>query len=265
MTAGHTLDDIGADPVFRATAAPYLILDPDLRIRAANPAYQKATLTTEVDLRGVHLFDAFPDDPGNPHADGQVNLGASLQRVLSRAQPHHMGIQRYDVPHPEDRTRFVKRAWSPLNTPILDDRRVVGIIHHVEDITDLCTALEPDTPDLRRWQDPRRLGELTAVLSRLRRDHHAVVTENRQLHQALHRRGVIEQAKGILVGTRLCTPDQAFTILVRLSQDTNTKLYDVAQALIDDTLGRRRPPTPGPRRRDEHVPARPPDDPAADD
>ena len=53
-----------------------------------------------------------------------------------------------------------------------------------------------------------------------------------QLQQAMQSRAVIEQAKGILMGDRRCTAQQAFDILVRLSQDTNRKLRDVAETLV---------------------------------
>ncbi len=53
-----------------------------------------------------------------------------------------------------------------------------------------------------------------------------------QLQQAMHSRAVIEQAKGIIMGERRCTAQQAFDILVRLSQDTNRKLREVADVLV---------------------------------
>jgi GAF domain-containing protein len=53
-----------------------------------------------------------------------------------------------------------------------------------------------------------------------------------QLQTAMQSRAVIEQAKGILIGQRRCTPAEAFDILVQLSQDTNRKLRDVAKALV---------------------------------
>ena len=55
-----------------------------------------------------------------------------------------------------------------------------------------------------------------------------------QLHAAMQSRAVIEQAKGILMGARRCNAEEAFDILVKLSQETNRKLRDVAQALVDD-------------------------------
>ncbi|MEV4279673.1 GAF and ANTAR domain-containing protein [Actinoplanes xinjiangensis] len=53
------------------------------------------------------------------------------------------------------------------------------------------------------------------------------------LQAAMQSRAVIEQAKGILMGGRRCSAEEAFMILTRLSQDTNRKLRDVAAALVD--------------------------------
>ncbi len=55
------------------------------------------------------------------------------------------------------------------------------------------------------------------------------------LERALESRGVIDQAKGILMGQRRCTADEAFQLLVDISQDTNRKLRDVAQTLVHST------------------------------
>ena len=54
-----------------------------------------------------------------------------------------------------------------------------------------------------------------------------------ELQTAMKHRAVIEQAKGILMGARRCTADQAFDVLVRMSQAGNRKLRDVAQAIVD--------------------------------
>jgi transcriptional regulator with GAF, ATPase, and Fis domain len=54
-----------------------------------------------------------------------------------------------------------------------------------------------------------------------------------QLRTAMQSRAVIEQAKGVLMAARRCTDEQAFDLLVQLSQTSNRKLRDVAQALVD--------------------------------
>ncbi|HEX8344804.1 MAG TPA: GAF and ANTAR domain-containing protein [Actinoplanes sp.] len=54
----------------------------------------------------------------------------------------------------------------------------------------------------------------------------------KQMQAAMESRAVIEQAKGIIMGDRRCTPDEAFVVLTKLSQDTNRKLRDVAALLV---------------------------------
>jgi GAF domain-containing protein len=56
------------------------------------------------------------------------------------------------------------------------------------------------------------------------------------MQTAMENRAVIEQAKGIVMGERRCTADEAFAILVKISQDTNRKLRDVAVALVDQAI-----------------------------
>ncbi len=52
------------------------------------------------------------------------------------------------------------------------------------------------------------------------------------MQKAMESRAVIEQAKGIIMGDRRCTAAEAFAILSKLSQDTNRRLRDVANALV---------------------------------
>jgi GAF domain-containing protein len=58
-----------------------------------------------------------------------------------------------------------------------------------------------------------------------------------QMQAAMQSRAVIEQAKGIIMGGRHCTADEAFAILIRLSQNTNRKLREVATALVASATG----------------------------
>lgn len=61
-------------------------------------------------------------------------------------------------------------------------------------------------------------------------------TEAAQLGEALRSRAVIEQAKGVLMGQRRCNADEAFQILVRLSQEANVKLRDAAAVVVEQTI-----------------------------
>ncbi|MGC4877907.1 GAF and ANTAR domain-containing protein [Micromonospora sp. DT43] len=61
----------------------------------------------------------------------------------------------------------------------------------------------------------------------------STATLAQQMQEAMASRAVIEQAKGIIMAERRCTPDEAFAILSKVSQDSNRKLRHVAQALVD--------------------------------
>ncbi|WP_432073854.1 PP2C family protein-serine/threonine phosphatase [Streptomyces wuyuanensis] len=122
--------------LFAATPSPYLVLGTDLVIVDVNEAYLRATGRSREDLIGQYLFDAFPDNPTDPHADGVRNLDASLHRVLRSKEPDTMALQKYDIPVPERAGVFEERWWSPINTPVLGPGgQVAWIIHRVEDVT----------------------------------------------------------------------------------------------------------------------------------
>lgn len=174
-----------------------------------------------------------------------ANLEASIERALSGGRPDHMGLQRYDVPRPWDRTRFVKKVWVPVNAPLRDsDGHTIGVLHHVDDVTDLeVTGLDAGstgTAGAGPALPAGRYHELVHALVGLDRAHRDAVAAQQQLQDAMCTRGVIEQAKGILIAQRGCTPDEAFALLSELSQDTNTKVHTVAQALVGDTIARAR-------------------------
>jgi GAF domain-containing protein len=67
----------------------------------------------------------------------------------------------------------------------------------------------------------------------------STATLARQLQAAMESRAVIEQAKGIIMAERRCSPNEAFEILAKLSHDSNRKLRDVAAALVAGTQKRR--------------------------
>jgi GAF domain-containing protein len=55
---------------------------------------------------------------------------------------------------------------------------------------------------------------------------------NEDLTEAMKSRATIEQAKGILMGSQRCGPDEAFNMLVRASQRENRKLRDMAADIV---------------------------------
>lgn len=131
-----TTPEIDYRALFAATPSPYLVLGPDLVIVDVNDAYLQATGRTSEDLIGQYIFDAFPDNPADPDADGVRNLSVSLHRALTSREPDTMALQKYDIPIVHRAGAFEERWWSPINTPVLGpDGSVAWIIHRVEDVT----------------------------------------------------------------------------------------------------------------------------------
>ncbi|SCK49850.1 ANTAR domain-containing protein [Streptomyces sp. WMMB 322] len=59
--------------------------------------------------------------------------------------------------------------------------------------------------------------------------------ELEQLRRAMETRPVIDQAKGVLMAAYSLTPDDAWTVLVTVSQHSNTKLNSVAEEIVAST------------------------------
>lgn len=70
-------------------------------------------------------------------------------------------------------------------------------------------------------------------------------TEVNDLHRAMESHPSIDQARGMLMTLGPCTADEAWEILVEVSQHSNTKLRSVADELIATTEGE---PLPSPVR-----------------
>ncbi|WP_404382401.1 sensor histidine kinase [Caenispirillum salinarum] len=160
--------------VFEAAPHRYLVLDPDFIIVDVNQRYLDLTRTRREDLVGVWMFDAFPDNPEDPTADGVRNLRLSLETAFATRRPHEMAVQKYDIPLRDGlEGGFEERYWKPLNTPVVREGEVVALIHHVVDVTEevifrrdqairLRSAQQLD--DLAFWEYDPRTG--TIYLSR---------------------------------------------------------------------------------------------------
>lgn len=121
---------------FEADAAPLMLLDPSpgLHIVHANRAYATATMTDPNKVAGERLFNVFPDNPGDPFADGAANVFDSLRIVAETGRPHAMAVQRYDIRNAAG--VFEERYWQPVNSPVLDESGdLVFILNRAHDVT----------------------------------------------------------------------------------------------------------------------------------
>jgi len=100
-------------------------------------------------------------------------------------------------------------------------------------------------------KEPHAFDEEAEQIGLLFAAHAAIALRGEQreteLQAALNSRDTIGMAKGILMERYKVTDDQAFRLLVRLSQREHIKLFDVAAFLVHS--GQQPPPEPGGRRR----------------
>jgi AmiR/NasT family two-component response regulator len=59
---------------------------------------------------------------------------------------------------------------------------------------------------------------------------------SRRAGAAMDSGAVIDQANGIIMGDRRCSPEEAFAILTTLAQDTGCTVREAAQALVARTV-----------------------------
>jgi GAF domain-containing protein len=115
--------------------------------------------------------------------------------------------------------------WAYLSAPLLlGDEPAIGALN-----------LYGQSPDAFDRIDEALLGLFTTAASA------AIVNARRylrardlafQMKTAMDSRAEIEQAKGALMAQHAITADEAFEHLVHRSQDTNTKLREIARAIL---------------------------------
>ena len=129
--------------------------------------------------------------------------------------------------------------------PTMKDSESTSLAERLSALGDRLETLRNQTQALST-----RVGDATARSSKARSEqlgcNHSVKVQEMQesldalehelegLRTAMHTRGVIEQAKGMLMIQRRCDADDAFAALVELSQRSHRKLVDVAEALVHE-------------------------------
>lgn len=98
-----------------------------------------------------------------------------------------------------------------------------------EDTDALLTRVRGTVSQAR---DARDRETAHANVSQLRSDLDAALAEVEGLRTAMETRGVIEQAKGVLMVTLSIDEDAAFQTLVRMSQTSHKKVVEVARDVV---------------------------------
>lgn len=106
--------------------------------------------------------------------------------------------------------------------PILDD--VSGALNIYGDAAGVF--------DGNAVRSAQRFAEHAAVTLANAHLYERTASRANQMQSAMESRAVIEQAKGIIMAEHRITPDEAFTVLTKASQDSNRKLRDIAAAIV---------------------------------
>ena len=115
-------------------------------------------------------------------------------------------------------------ARSVVSMPLAADGRTVGALNFYSRTTDAFDGSGLALAELLTAHASLAVQAATAYYSN--RD----LAE--QMREAIDSRATIEQAKGVLVAQRRCTPDEAFELLVSASQRSNRKLREIAQEIV---------------------------------
>jgi response regulator NasT len=215
-------------PALTASIIPTVILDRNLRVCGVNPAYEQVSLRPSNELLGEEVFAAFPDNPTDAAGAGAGRLMTSLEHVLARRERHHLGLIRYDISDPQKPDVYLPRVWSAVNSPIVEDGRVIGVLEQVEDVTALARGAAAELPagDAHVNRLAVALATATASLS-------AVLEENDQLREGLASNRVIGVAVGIVMAQYNLSRSSALEFLRIRSQRSNQKLRAIAELIAD--------------------------------
>ncbi|SHN55659.1 GAF domain-containing protein [Geodermatophilus obscurus] len=138
-----------------------------------------------------------------------------------------IGDTRTDSRWPDYMPRAAERgALSSLSVPLVidEDEQVAGGLN--------IYAREPHAFDEDSRSAAARFAPYAAVAAGNLYAYRGAMDRAANLQTALETRGVIDQAKGILMARHKLTADQAFQVLARMSMKTNRKLRAVAEHLV---------------------------------
>jgi GAF domain-containing protein len=119
---------------------------------------------------------------------------------------------------------------SSLSVPLRVDGRSIGAFNAYA-----RTIKGFDSEQVRRLAED--LAAYAGIVLNNAEQYFTATIRADQLVEAMNSRAVIEQAKGIVMATRHCGVEEAFDVLVRLSQQSHRKLRDIATAIVAEASG----------------------------
>ena len=216
-----------------AQLAGIMLSEPDLPSALHRVTELAATLVPECDGASLTMYDR-----GRPHSAAADSEWASgLDDLQHREQEgpcldclREGSVMRVrdlvsDSRFPTYGPRAADRgARAVVSMPLAADGRTVGALNFYSRTPDAFDGTALALAELLTAHASLAVQAATAYYSN--RD----LAE--QMREAIDSRATIEQAKGVLIAQRQCTPDEAFQLLVSASQRSNRKLRDIAQDVV---------------------------------
>lgn len=235
------------EDLFRLSPNAYLVLDPDLVIVDANPAYLALVGRGGEELCGRRLEDVYgPESHGADSCLRQIR--DSLERVLKQAIPDRLPVVCLPLQFEAgDGSSREGRCWNITHTPVLNQAGdVTAVLQHVADITERRRTEQDAEAALLQAQKLEAVGKLTGGIAHDFNNMLQIIGGNLQLlkrsladNEAAQRR--LESAvSGVQRGARLASQLLAFASRQRLEPQAIEigELLDEMRELLNGSLGR---------------------------
>ena len=148
------------------------------------------------------------------------------EKIIDRSKPTVLVYGHYDVQPVDPLNLWKTPPFEPCIETLPDGRKIIVARGACDDKGQAMTFIEA----CRAFKDvTESVARVLAVLAAI------TLSESRawsNLERALASRDLIGQAKGIIMQARRVTAAEAFALLIRRSQETNTKLVEVAEAVV---------------------------------
>lgn len=120
--------------IFDNTPEAMVLLDPDLKIVAANKHYLEVTMRQLDSILGKHfLLEAYPE-PSVPYEQNPVRL--SIEEAIAKGQRVYLDVIRYAIARP-DGSGYDERCWEASHTPILNEQgELLYVLQETKDVTE---------------------------------------------------------------------------------------------------------------------------------
>ena len=190
-------------------------------------------------MRTIGAVLGLPDDwmvpPGMAHTSGAGDLGERLTRIEERQREILEQMQAKDrrIEELQELMALRREIGMLLDGTVRDGERRLG------------DAERRDPEESTAETIAENPAETDAVNDAHLRDLHAPNDLNAEqietLRLALVSRDLMGQAKGVIMASMACSPDEAFQLIAKQSQHQNRKVTDVAAEIVQRIAARQRP------------------------